>query len=444
MEKAAVTCLCWVPKGKSHPRQAGEDEDADRGRASASGETHMQGLEEFDMDNYDDDADQGMNLFTVLNSDLELAKEKDPYIEGDPDSDSGSEAEYDIKADDQVFMAATCDEDDCTLELFTFDEEDASMYVHHDVMLTAYPLCVEWLSGMATTNDGSFAALGLIDHTIQIWDLDDLEPEMPSQCLGPLPKAPKGKKGRRTRGAPSAEAQGMAQAHDGPVLCLHGSPFNRSVLVSGSADQTVKVWDINENSCVHTYSHHSNKVQCARWHPTEQAVLLSAAFDRNLALLDVRQPGKAITAPLPAEAEAAIWSRHRPFECIASGDNGSVVCFDVRKVAAKASEEEYVLWSLQAHDVACTSVQDCPAPDCLVTAGLDGYSKVWKQGGKKPKMVFEKNLKAGPVFCCMSDPESPALFLFGGQCPVMWDLTSEAILCGAFSLEGQASQEAAS
>merc|ERR1712032_1357001 len=100
--------------------------------------------------------------------------------------------------------------------------------------------------------------------------------------------------------------------------------------------------------------------------------MLSASFDRRLALLDVRQPNQVALTELPAEAECAIWSRHRPFECLASVDNGGVACYDVRKVASSAPEAEQVLWILQAHEVACTSVQDGPTSNMLVTAGLDG------------------------------------------------------------------------
>jgi len=163
----------------------------------------------------------------------------------------------------------------------------------------------------------------------------------------------------------------------------------------------LKVWDVSSNACVHSYSHHSNKVQCVRWHPTEQSVLLSAAFDRRLGLLDVRQPGQVAWAPLAAEAESAVWSRHRPFECLTSVDNGFLTCYDVRKVANKAPPEEMAVWSMQAHDVACTTFQDAPAPNCLV-----------------------------------SSPEAPALLCFGGSCPIMWDLSSEQVLTSCFKLDG--------
>lgn len=382
------------------------------------------------MDKYDEEEeDGGLQFFTVLKNDGELAMEKDPYMTGDPDSESDFEDGLEIKPEDQVFVAVSCEEEACNLELYVFDEEDASMYVHHDILLTAYPLCVEWLSAAASVGEGSFAAIGLIDHTVQIWDLDDMDPNIePCLTLGPKKKAAKGK-AKKKRGLGSSAGH---KAHDGPVLCLHSSVFNRSVLASGSGDETVKVWDVSSNACVHAYSHHNNKVQCVRWHPSEQAVMLSAAFDRRLALLDVRQPGQVAWAPLLAEAEQAIWSRHRPFECLASVDNGFVSCYDVRKVANKAGEDKMIVWAMQAHDVACTCLQDAPAPNCLVTGALDGHAKVWNCSGGKPQMIFEKNLQAGPLFACQSSAEAPALCCFGGKCPVMWDLTSEQVLTDAF------------
>jgi periodic tryptophan protein 1 len=406
-----------------------EAHDALMGGATGSDDPNVtQGLEEFDMDNYDnEDNDDGMQFFSVLKADGELAREKDPYLQGDPDSDSDSDDYHEIRPEDMLFIAVSCEEETCTLEMYVFDEEEANMYVHHDVMLDAYPLCVEWLPKTANVEDGSFAAIGLIDHQIQIWDLDRLDPLAPVQSLGeqkkPAKKGLKNKKKNKARGG---------TAHEGPVLAIHGSSFNRSVIASGSGDNTVKIWDVGNNACVHTYTHHQNKVQCAKWHPTEQAVLLSASFDRRLALLDVRQPGQSCTVELPAEAESAIWNRHNPFQCLASVDNGGVVCYDVRKVAAKASDAEKVVWQMQAHDVACTAVQDSPVPNLLITTSLDGHAKIWSIAGDKPTLTMAKNLQAGPLFTCHSNSEAPALVSFGGNLPVVWDLTTEELLSGAF------------
>lgn len=454
MSKVAVTAVCWVPKGRCKPRAPEGDHADDEelkdahaamragggARASSSAVNDARaaanavtaGLEEFDMDNYDDEPEDGMQFFSVLDNDGPLLLEKDPHLQEGGDSDSEPEF-YEIAPQDQVFMAVSCNEENCQLELMVYAEEEASMYVHHDIVLGAYPLCVEWISEAGTAGTGSYAAIGLIDNCIQIWDLEDVEPVEPLRALGVAKKPAKGKKKRGPN--PSS-----VKAHDGAVLCLHGSVFNRNVLASGSADETLKVWDVRENKCVHTYTHHKDKVQCARWHPTEQAVLLSAAFDRRLGLLDVRQPNQAALCELPAEAESTIWRRHAPFECLASVDNGGVACYDVRKIVAKDSKAA-CLWEIDAHDVACTSVQDCPTQNCFVTCGLDGHAKVWNLD-PRPMCVFDKDLQAGPLFTCMSCPEAPATFCLGGKCPVMWDLASESVLCGAFGLNPQAEAQA--
>jgi periodic tryptophan protein 1 len=442
MEKTAVTSICWVPRGKCKAKPVANAEDQQEMRdahealmAGAASSSDMpavstEGLEEFGLDNYDDDDgnDGGMQFFSVLNTDGELAKQKDPYLEGNPDSDSDSDDYHEIRPEDMIFCAVSCEEESCSLEMYVYDEDEANMYVHHDIMLDSYPLCVDWLPQIAGESSGSFAAIGFIDHQIQIWDLDTLDALAPIQSLGEQKKEGKSKLKKK-----KSKAKGAGTAHEGPVLALHGSVFNRSVLASGSGDETVKIWDVAENACVHTYTHHSNKVQCVKWHPTEQAVLLSASFDRRLALLDVRQPGQACTVELPAEAESAIWSRHSPFECFATVDSGGVICYDVRKVASKASDAEKVVWQLMAHDVACTGIQDVPVPNLLVTSSLDGHAKIWNIAGSTPSLVMAKNLQAGPLFGCTSNPESPALMSFGGNLPVVWDLTSEDLLTGVFN-----------
>jgi len=41
------------------------------------------------------------------------------------------------------------------------------------------------------------------------------------------------------------------------------------VIASGSADQTVKLWDLSSMTCSHTCTHHKDKVVSVQWHPTE-------------------------------------------------------------------------------------------------------------------------------------------------------------------------------
>ena len=47
-------------------------------------------------------------------------------------------------------------------------------------------------------------------------------------------------------------------------------------LLGLSSLELSQVWDTVERSCVHTFSHHTGKVQAVAWNPAEPAVLLSA------------------------------------------------------------------------------------------------------------------------------------------------------------------------
>lgn len=59
------------------------------------------------------------------------------------------------------------------------------MYVHHDFLLPSFPLCIEWLSYDAGSNEpGNLCAIGSMDPIITIWDLDIQDSLEPTFKLG--------------------------------------------------------------------------------------------------------------------------------------------------------------------------------------------------------------------------------------------------------------------
>ena len=79
-------------------------------------------------------------------------------------------------------------------------------------------------------------------------------------------------------------------SHTDSVLSLSLNYFKPNILLSGSADNTVKLWDLALNKCVFTYRHHKDKVQLSKFNTKEESVILSASEDGKLCLFDARSP----------------------------------------------------------------------------------------------------------------------------------------------------------
>jgi hypothetical protein len=65
--------------------------------------------------------------------------------------------------------------------------EAGNMYVHHDLMLSSFPLSVAWLDcvpGEGAGAPGNLVAIATFNPEIEIWDLDALDVVEPAGLLG--------------------------------------------------------------------------------------------------------------------------------------------------------------------------------------------------------------------------------------------------------------------
>lgn len=360
---------------------------------------------QFNMDDYDaEDQNDQSHYFSVIDADMKLAQEKDDYM-NDEVSDSEDEDYYDIRDNDVLFVAANVEEDACTVEVYLHDTFDGGMYVHHDFLISSYPLSLEYIPSIGSSH--SLLAIGAFDPKIDLWELAVHDPIEPVAQLG------------------------KRKGHTDAVISLHLCPQNPTVLASGSADSTVRLWDLQQQTCATTLKHHTDKVQSVRWHPVEAGILLTAAYDKKVVLTDQRSASQASAATLTLESdpECTIWSRHNPTVVMVSDEKGNVAAHDMRKMGVP-------LWQIKAHNKGpCTSFTDVLGhPDILVTAGLDGIANIWKTSkcATQPELVFSRDLKAGPLFSVAACNDDPALFVFGASCPVLWNITDTDVVSKTF------------
>ncbi|KAJ3226099.1 retinoblastoma binding protein [Clydaea vesicula] len=90
-------------------------------------------------------------------------------------------------------------------------------------------------------------------------------------------------------------------AHKAEVNCVSFSPANENILLTGSADKTVALWDLrNTKNKLHTFDSHQDEILQLSWSPHNETVFASSSGDRRLNIWDLSRIGEEQT---PEDAE---------------------------------------------------------------------------------------------------------------------------------------------
>lgn len=231
--------------------------------------------EENDLDELDDDGDDAYGMI----------QEGDGAFAFDEDSDDEDAEDDEVRPTDTLLAVAMTEDEYSHLEIQLFTN-DGTLYVHHDITLPEFPLCLAWLDcppfqgeGGGQSSVGNFMAVGTFNPAIEIWNLDILDPLEPTATLGGQVTAKK-KKGKK-KAAPAYKPG----SHEGAVMSLSWNKSYRQMLASGSADTSVKIWDVTTQNCSHTFNHHRDKV----FHNLTSPFTISGRFNQYCGIL--KRPG---------------------------------------------------------------------------------------------------------------------------------------------------------
>ncbi|KAI0987492.1 hypothetical protein GJ496_007531 [Pomphorhynchus laevis] len=84
----------------------------------------------------------------------------------------------------------------------------------------------------------------------------------------------------------------IVDAHQAEVNCLSFSPFSEFILATGSADQTVALWDMrNFKVKLHSFESHCDEIFQVQWSPHHETILASSGTDRRVIIWDLSRIG---------------------------------------------------------------------------------------------------------------------------------------------------------
>jgi len=451
----------WVDEDKEEIKEDDKmDEDQPR-------QPDPNDLSAYKLDDYDkEDESAGMGLFSNIKGlTYYRNNDDDPYITLKEDEESEERAELEVLPTDNMIVVAKTEDEISQLEIYVYDESQENLFVHHDLMLPSFPLCVEWLdfppssspmrASLSSTDPSSipsksFIAIGTMEPEIEIWSLDTVEALYPDAVLGrpdksaahvptPLGTGKKKRKKMKHRAVSS-------EHHVDAVLGLSWNKTHRNLLASASADRTVKLWDLNKEmtggesgGAIRSFDVHKDKVQSVQWNEKEPTVLLTGSYDRTVRTFDSRAPDAGVGTIIGADVEVVRWDPWESSCFYVSLENGIVLNFDARTLSTNCSSPSPARFTLAAHDGAASALDVNPhMRGCIATGGSDKVVKVWNisedSGKREVSLVTSRDLGVGKVFTTGWSPDDPlTLAAAGSKAKVqIWDVGANASARGAF------------
>lgn len=165
--------------------------------------------------------------------------------------------------------------------------------------------------------------------------------------------------------------------HQMEAVSVNWGPLEKSLLLSASWDQTVKLWHIGSGSDVslRTFTGHVGPVYQAVWSPSRPGVFATCSGDRTVRLWDSRDPSNispmAIAATLDGEVLSLDWDKYSDWLIVSGGTDCGFHALDIRTPGRP-------LASHAGHGLGVTRVKSHPwVSGCAGSVSYDMGVCVW-------------------------------------------------------------------
>lgn len=179
----------------------------------------------------------------------------------------------------------------------------------------------------------------------------------------------------------SCENYGVLTGHKGAVLDLHWSRSSSNIF-SASADTTLASWDLETGLRIRRHEGHEEIVNCLTASPRGEEILISGSDDGCVGIWDprVKRAVDFIETDFPITSVAVAEAGN---EIYTGGIDCDILAYDIRKKA--------VAYRMPGHTDTVTSLSISPDSQSLLSYSHDGLARTWDI---RPFAPVDRSLKS--------------------------------------------------
>lgn len=173
----------------------------------------------------------------------------------------------------------------------------------------------------------------------------------------------------------------VLSGHTGIVLCLDTcvSSSGRTFVVTGSKDNSVRLWESESRCCIGVGTGHTGAVGAVAFSKKWRNFFVSGSSDRTLKVWSLDGLSDDTEQPISLKAKAVVAAHDKDINSLAVAPNDSLVC-------SGSQDRTACVWRLpdlvsvvvlKGHKRGVWSVEFSPVDQCVMTASGDKTIKIW-------------------------------------------------------------------
>lgn len=190
----------------------------------------------------------------------------------------------------------------------------------------------------------------------------------------------------------------VLSGHTDIVLCLDTcvSSFGRTLIVTGSKDNNVRLWDCENKTCIGVGKGHMGAVGAVAFSKKQGNFFVSGSSDRTLKLWNMDGVSGNNKEIITLEAKTVVAAHDKDINSLAVAPSDSLACSGSQDHTARIWRlpDLVLVVTLKGHKRGIWSVEFSPVDQCVITASGDKRIKIWAISDGSCLKTFEGHLSS--------------------------------------------------